>query len=147
MAKEKPIKDYDPKNPNAHLDLSRFDYKKWTPELWAEYQEIMKTLEKRRHYDFEEYNAVGIFKKVFDPMKDDYVETSILEGVALVKDAPLKTTRVEIQHIEDWRFNPRKNRLELMAGLNAQIYDKANPRTNSRFYLLKQVKVEELANA
>lgn len=134
-----------PQSPNEGLGLEQFDYKHWTPEKWEAYQKVMQSLKARQLYDFEEYNAVGQFKRINDPITDEVIETNILIGIQLVKDAPLKTTRIELQHIEDWRFDQRSQKLKLAAGLNAQIYDKSNPKTNSRFYLLKQPK--EVSNA
>jgi ribonuclease HI len=145
MAKEKE-KAY---TPNVGLGLEKFDYinwKNWTPELWAEYQAIMQGLEKRKMYDFTEYKAVGIFKKVHDEINDVMVNTNILIGIELVEATPLKHTRVESQFIEDWAKD-RQDRWRMVRGLNAQIYDKANPRTNSRFYFLTQPKESEANNA
>lgn len=121
---------------SLNLTLSRFDYNKFTPESFAEYQDLVRSLDQRTNYDWTEYKAVGKWKQIEDE-NGDFKDTNILIGIELVSTEPLKHTRMEPRHIEYW-MTGRKGRL-VMGGLNAQIYSKENNRANSRYYLLKQV--------
>jgi hypothetical protein len=135
-------------NPNEGLGLEKFDYinwRNWTQETFNEYQAILQKLEKRKMYDFTEYKAVGMFKKVHDEINDVMVNTNILVGIELVETTPLKNTRVESQFIEDW-VKDKNDRWKMMRGLNAQIFAKDNPRTNSRWYFLTKPE-SEVSNA
>jgi hypothetical protein len=122
--------------PNDGLDLGQFNYRKLLGEDFEKYQAIVKTLQQRKLYDWVQYNAVGIWNRYRDPVSGQMKFGGILMGIQLVNTEPINYPRVEARHVENWAID--RNGDEHMGGLNAQIYDKANNRANSRYYLLRQ---------
>lgn len=116
--KKQPV--YNPADPNADLDLSEFDYENLTGEKFAKYQALVKSLNGYQNRDFEQYMASGIFKMTLNANMD---KEEVLDGIRLNQSKPLNKTRVPVNSIRN---------------LNAQIMNKNNPHTNSRYYLLKK---------
>ena len=118
--KQPEVKEYNPENPNADLDLSEFDYENLKGESFAKYQALVQSLNGFQNRDFEQYMASGIFKMTLNANMD---KEEVLDGIKLNQSKPLNKTRVPVNSIRN---------------LNAQIMDKNNPHTNSRYYLLKK---------
>lgn len=115
--------------------LKGFDYRKLTGEDYKKYVDIVQSLDKRTAYKFEQYKAIGVFEERED-FNGNMVKTNKLIGVTLVDTTPINTTSVELRMIEDWATDPKGKKVMLSSSLNSAIYDKGNPRTNSRYYLL-----------
>jgi len=118
--KQPEVKEYNPENPNADLDLSEFDYENLKGESFAKYQALVQSLNGFQNRDFEQYMASGIFKMTLNANMD---KEEVLDGIRLNQSKPLNKNRVPVNSIRN---------------LNAQIMDKNNPHTNSRYYLLKK---------
>lgn len=121
---------------NAGLTIPKLTGRKIEGEDFKAYQEVVRSLEQRKMYDWTQYKAVGIFNQFEDPNTGDIKEGNILVGIELVDTSPINHTAMEGRHIETWATDRRGKKI--MGGLNAQIYAKDNNRGNSRYYLLKQ---------
>lgn len=106
--------------PNDDLDLSKFDYDNLNGESFQEYQELVNKLPGHENKDFVQYMASGVFKTILNDNADKEV---ILVGIKINNIKPVNHTRVPV--------NVARN-------LNAQIMDRNNPPSNSRYYLLKK---------
>lgn len=111
---------YDPKNPNADLDLSEFDYDNLTDASFEKYQKLIGGLNGFQNRDFVQYNAHGVFKNI---LNDNADKETVLKGIKIVNSKPINFTRIPVSAARD---------------LNNQIYDRNNPHTNARYYLLKK---------
>jgi hypothetical protein len=108
------------KSPNEKLKLDGFDYENLKGESFEKYQVVVDGLQKFDSYDFELYKASGVFEMTFDKNLN---KVSKLVGINLEQSKPLNTTRITAGEARD---------------LNGQIYNPENPRTNSKYYLLKK---------
>jgi hypothetical protein len=108
-------------NPNSKLDLSEFDYSKLRDVPFTKYQELFNSLGKRDHYDFEQFFATGIFEFEFNRKTGQ--SEHILVGIQVNNPKPINTTRIPISVAEE---------------LNRQVYNRDNPASNARYYLLKK---------
>jgi hypothetical protein len=108
-------------NPNAELQLERFDYGELQGESFKEYKELIASMKMQQHYDFEQYMTSGIFEKEFDKKTGQVYDD--LVGIRINNTKPVNTTRIP---------------LRIAIELNMQIFNKDNPATNSRYYLLKK---------
>ena len=122
MADNKELKKVEVKEklPNDDLDLSEFDYDNLTGESFQKYQDLVNSLPGHENKDFVQYMASGVFKTILNDNADKEV---ILIGIKINNIKPVNTTRVPV--------NVARN-------LNAQIMDRNNPASNSRYYLLKK---------
>ena len=122
MAKEKEEIKEEPKEvkPNDNLDLSGFDYNNLTGESFEKYQELVNKLPGHENRDFVQYMASGVFKTVLNGNADKVI---VLVGIKINNIKPVNQTRVPVQ---------------IVRNLNAQIMDRNNPPSNSRYYLLKK---------
>jgi len=122
MAKEKEEIKEEPKEvkPNDNLDLSGFDYNNLTGESFEKYQELVNKLPGHENRDFVQYMASGVFKTILNDNADKEV---VLVGIKINNIKPVNQTRVPVQ---------------IVRNLNAQIMDRNNPPSNSRYYLLKK---------
>jgi hypothetical protein len=109
-----------PKLPNDNLDLSGFDYDNLTGESFKKYLELVNSLPGHENRDFVQYMASGVFKVILNDNADKEV---VLVGIKINNIKPVNFTRVPV--------NVARN-------LNAQIMDRNNPASNSRYYLLKK---------
>jgi hypothetical protein len=109
-----------PKLPNDNLDLSGFDYDNLTGESFKKYLELVNSLPGHENRDFVQYMASGVFKTILNDNADKEV---VLIGIKINNIKPVNFTRVPV--------NVARN-------LNAQIMDRNNPASNSRYYLLKK---------
>lgn len=105
---------------NDSLDLKDFDYENLNGESFKKYLDIVNNLNGFEQRDFEQYMANGIFKKELDP---SLTPRDVLIGIKINLIKPVNTTRVPVRIARD---------------LNAQIMDRNNPESNSRYYLLKK---------
>jgi len=80
------------------------------------YQELEDSLLLDNKYDFYQFFASGQFKKKKDG-------TDLLIGIVINRPQSIHTTRIP---------------LKIAKELNRQIYDKNNPPSNSRYFLLKK---------
>jgi hypothetical protein len=108
------------KLPNDNLDLSNFDYDNLTGESFEKYQELVNSLPGHENRDFVQYMASGVFKTILNDNADKEV---VLVGIKINNIKPVNVTRVPV--------NVARN-------LNAQIMDRNNPSSNSRYFLLKK---------
>lgn len=129
------------KQRNAGLNIPKFTGRRFEGDAFKEYQELVRTLDHRTVYDWNEFKAVGIFNTYEDQQTGEMMEGNILIGIELVDTTPLKTTAIEARHIETWATGQRGKKV--MGGLNAQIYAKDNNRANSRYYLLTPLDAEK----
>ena len=106
--------------PNDNLDLSGFDYDNLTGESFEKYQELVNKLPGHENRDFVQYMASGVFKTVLNDNADKVI---VLVGIKINQIKPVNQTRVPVQVVRN---------------LNAQIMDRNNPASNSRYYLLKK---------
>lgn len=106
--------------PNDSLDLSKFDYDNLTGEAWKEYREMFDKLPGHENRDFVQYMASGVFKTV---LNDNADKETVLVGIKLNQSKPVNHTRIPVH---------------MARNLNAQIMDRNNPASNSRYYLLKK---------
>lgn len=122
MAKEKEEIKEEPKEvkPNDNLDLSGFDYDNLTDESFEKYQALVNSLPGHENRDFVQYMASGVFKTILNDQADKVV---VLVGIKINNIKPVNQTRVPVQVVRN---------------LNAQIMDRNNPASNSRYYLLKK---------
>ena len=122
MADNKELKKVEVKEklPNDNLDLSSFDYDNLTGESFQKYQELVNSLPGHENKDFVQYMASGVFKTILNDNADKEV---ILIGIKINNIKPVNFTRVPV--------NVARN-------LNAQIMDRNNPASNSRYFLLKK---------
>ena len=111
---------YDPKNPNADLDLSKFDHDKLTGDRFTEYIAMVNGLNGFQNRDFVQYLATGIFEMKFDAQLN---KVEVLVGIKINKQPAINGSRMPVNAARD---------------LNKQIMDKNNPATNSRYWLLKK---------
>lgn len=109
-----------PKLPNDNLDLKDFDYDNLTGESFKKYQELVNSLQGHENRDFVQYMASGVFNTILNDNADKEV---VLVGIKINNIKPVNFTRVPV--------NVARN-------LNAQIMDRNNPASNSRYYLLKK---------
>ena len=122
MADNKELKKVEVKEklPNDKLDLSGFDYDNLTGESFQKYQELVNSLPGHENKDFVQYMASGVFKTILNDNADKEV---VLIGIKINNIKPVNFTRVPV--------NVARN-------LNAQIMDRNNPASNSRYFLLKK---------
>jgi len=122
MADNKELKKVEVKEklPNDNLELSSFDYDNLTGESFQKYQDLVNSLPGHENKDFVQYMASGVFKTILNDNADKEV---ILIGIKINNIKPVNTTRVPV--------NVARN-------LNAQIMDRNNPPSNSRYFLLKK---------
>jgi hypothetical protein len=120
MAEKKEKEEVKPSLPNDNLDLSEFDYDNLTGESFTKYQELVNSLPGHENRDFVQYMASGVFKTILNDNADKEV---VLIGIKINNIKPVNFTRVPV--------NVARN-------LNAQIMDRNNPASNSRYYLLKK---------
>ena len=122
MADNKELKKVEVKEklPNDNLDLSGFDYDNLTGESFQKYQELVNSLPGHENKDFVQYMASGVFKTILNDNADKEV---VLIGIKINNIKPVNFTRVPV--------NVARN-------LNAQIMDRNNPASNSRYFLLKK---------
>lgn len=113
-------KAYNPKNPNANLDLSQFDYNNLTGESFIKYAALVDNLPVQHLRDFTQYMASGIFKTI---LNDNADKVRILVGIKINRVDPVNHTRITVGQARN---------------LNMQIHDGNNPATNSRYYLLRK---------
>lgn len=109
--------------PNDNLDLSGFDYDNLTGESWEKYEKLVNSLPGHENRDFVQYMASGVFKTILDDNADKKI---ILTGIRINNIKPVNYTRIPV--------NMARN-------MNAQIMDRNNPPSNSRYYLLKKTVV------
>ena len=109
-----------PALPNDNLDLSGFDYDNLTGESFVEYDKLVNSLNGFENRDFVQYLASGVFKTILDDNADKKI---ILVGIKINNIKPVNQTRIPVN---------------IARNLNAQIMDRNNPASNSRYYLLKK---------
>jgi hypothetical protein len=109
-----------PSLPNDDLDLSGFDYDNLTGESFKKYQELVNSLPGHENRDFVQYMASGVFKTILNDNADKEV---VLVGIKINNIKPVNFTRVPVNVVRN---------------LNAQIMDRNNPASNSRYFLLKK---------
>jgi len=109
-----------PALPNDNLDLSGFDYDNLTGESFVEYDKLVNSLNGFENRDFVQYLANGVFKTILDDNADKKI---ILVGIKINNIKPVNQTRIPVN---------------IARNLNAQIMDRNNPASNSRYYLLKK---------
>ena len=122
MADNKELKKVEVKEklPNDDLDLSEFDYDNLTGESFQKYQELVNKMPGHENKDFVQYMASGVFKTILNDNADKEV---ILIGIKINNIKPVNYTRVPVN---------------IARNLNAQIMDRNNPASNSRYFLLKK---------
>jgi hypothetical protein len=117
------------KDINNGLGLEDIDYMKFAGvgndeekdySKFEKYQQVIKKFPRRQNFDFEKYNAVGVFITALNKNMDKYKK---FVGVRFVNSAPECVTRCPIDTIEV---------------LNHQIGDVTNNPANSIYYLLKK---------
>lgn len=118
MAKEK--EEFKEVKPNDNLDLSKFDYDNLKGESFEAYLKLVNSLPGHENRDFVQYMASGIFKTILNENADKEV---VLVGIQINNVKPVNQTRVPVQVVRN---------------LNAQIMNRNNPPSNSRYYLLKK---------
>lgn len=113
------VKTVSPNDKIAH-QLKQFDYENLTGEEWDKYSKLVASLSGHENFDFVQYMASGKFQKKQDENLHIY---DALVGIVINNIKPLNTTRVPMKVARD---------------LNAQIYNRENPPSNSRYFLLKK---------
>lgn len=111
---------YNPKQPNANLDLSKFDYNNLTGDSFETYTKLVNNLPVQHLRDFTQYMASGIFKT---QLNDNADKVRILIGIKINRVDPVNHTRITVGQARN---------------LNMQIHDGNNPATNSRYFFLKK---------
>jgi hypothetical protein len=126
--KKTAVAEFDPKNPNAVLNLD-FDYNNLTGEEFKRYNELLESLcpvlgikeHTFKSFDFELYRAKPIFKERFPGLPNtprDFI------GIELIEDKqPLFKTRITIRNARD---------------LNSQIINANHNSRWGKYYLLKK---------
>lgn len=122
--KEVPKKEATKKqNPNDSLDLSGFDYDNLNGESFEKYLELVNSLSVHENRDFVQHMATGVFDKVLDKNAAEPRYMDVLVGIKINNTKPVNITRIPVG---------------MARNLNAQIMDKNNPASNSRYFLLKK---------
>lgn len=135
-SKAKKVLVYDPKNPNAGIDLSGFDYKKLEGKAFREYVQLVGdneyrdkendfkaingTLDINKQHDFQLFDMTPIRKDRYPGIPDtpkDYV------GLEMRKDKPRHTTRISIK---------------IALEHNSQILNQHSVAGHGTYYLLKK---------
>jgi hypothetical protein len=99
----------------------KFNASELIGDNFKKYNEELAKINGSKYEDFVLYNAIGVFEVVFDKNKN---KVTVLDGIALVRDAPINTTRIEVAAAS--RFN-------------LQILNTSNNRENSKYFLLKKL--------
>ena len=107
--------------PNDNIDLSAIDYNNLTGEAFDKYMALIGGLSGHESKDFTQYMASGVFKRELDlnAAEPTYVYTLI--GIKINRPDPVNKTRIPVKMARD---------------LNAQIMNRDNIASNSRYYLL-----------
>lgn len=105
---------------NQDLSLIGYDYNNLTGESFEKYMAMFSKLDGHKNRDFVQYMASGKFELQHDKNLN---KVEVLVGITMNKVEPVNTTRIPVSMARD---------------LNAQIYNRDNPPSNSRYYLLKK---------
>jgi hypothetical protein len=91
-------------------DVSMFDYKKLTNDndgAWDKYQELIRTLDLNKEYEWEQFYAVGVYEKEFNKKTGN--SDDVLVGIRLTKgDSPINRPRVALRFINDLNTQTRQ---------------------------------------
>ncbi len=125
---------FDPRNPNASLNLKGFDYKDLTGEPFKKYEALLEELSPvlghAEHtdslFDFELHRVEPVFKEVYPGLPK----------------TPIYLDGVKLKSVSGNASLVHKTRITIKAAreMNNQIHNRDHSMTHGKYYFLKQIK-------
>lgn len=127
-------KEYDPAAPNAHLDLTGFDYSKMTGQAFIDYNKLIASLPNHKLFDFKVMRVEAIKEERYEGIEGSPRD---VVGFKITNNEPIQSfTRVttkqaiEMNGILDEKLHSKKGLCNIVGGQFQH---------NNRYFLLIQM--------